>query len=923
MGITMRKALSTKVLLIGWDGADWRIIKPLLEKGEMPNLERFVTQGVMGNLASLQPTLSPMIWTSIATGKLPDKHGVLGFTEVAETTGAVFPTTCLSRKAKAIWNILSQNDLKVNLVNWFAAHPAEPINGVNISPLFPHLNRIDLPSGSPLPVGTVHPADLSGLMADFLVRPGEIDSQTIALFVAKFLEVDQHNDRRLAVIADLLARCFSVHAAATWLMENRPWDFMAVYYQTIDNFSHGFMRYHPPRLPWINERDFAFYHDAVNSAYRLHDLMLGRLMELAGDDATIIICSDHGFQIGDQRPQRLAKVQAGPAEEHRPIGIIAVKGPGIKEDELLHGASVLDITPTVLTFFGLPVGRDMDGRPLLDAMKDPFPAPDTLPSWEEVDGSSGCHPAGTRLASDDAKVLLEQFVELGYVDRPSGVSDDARICRLEERWNLARIYHFTGRFESALPLLEAIHDESPLRLDFGLTLAECRFHLGLKDEAYEVMKNLSAVFPDNAHAQVLMGIAEFYNGRHEEALARLKKIEAAKSRLPAFYMQLGMIYQILRRTDDAFAAFQEASRIDPDLAGAYLGMARSLFAKGAYEEAAEAALQAIALEFSLSGAHFLLGKALMKSGRIERAAQAFEACLRFRPRWPAAHGFLFLLYGKFQGDSEKSKQYLKLLLNAKQWRAEMRARQSRIRQEAGIRAQERQAARDAESLELMAAIAGEDRFNDAAAKAGPRAAGTGAAGSSGREFVIVSGLPRSGTSLMMQMLAAAGLPPMTDAERQADEDNPQGYFEWEEIKRLARQPHIIEKAEGKAVKVVSLLLGALPPVHRYKVIFMRRPAKEIAASQRSMLLRSGAGPAEGDHEKMIKLLEAHQDNVLRRLASAPHADSLIIDYPQLIEGPHKAAAEILEFLGPERVRSVDELISVVKPDLYRQRVKSL
>ena len=96
-----------KVLLIGWDAADWKVINPLLESGHLPNIEGMINQGTMGNLATLRPVLSPMLWNSIATGKRPQSHGILGFTEAAETTNEVTPSLSTSRKVKALWNILS------------------------------------------------------------------------------------------------------------------------------------------------------------------------------------------------------------------------------------------------------------------------------------------------------------------------------------------------------------------------------------------------------------------------------------------------------------------------------------------------------------------------------------------------------------------------------------------------------------------------------------------------------------------------------------------------------------------------------------------------------------------------------------------------------------------------------------------------
>src|ERR1700743_1711924 len=119
-----------KVLVIGWGGGGWGMIAPLLQSGQMPALAQLIKGGVRGNLATLQPVLSPMLWTSIATGKRADKHGICGFTEPLADARGIGPVRSTSRQCKAILNILTQNGLKSNWVGWFATNPAEPINGV-------------------------------------------------------------------------------------------------------------------------------------------------------------------------------------------------------------------------------------------------------------------------------------------------------------------------------------------------------------------------------------------------------------------------------------------------------------------------------------------------------------------------------------------------------------------------------------------------------------------------------------------------------------------------------------------------------------------------------------------------------------------------------------------------------------------------
>ena len=117
-----------KVLLIGWDAADWKVIEPLMEQGRMPHTRALVERGAMGNLTTLRPVLSPMLWTSIATGKRPFNHGIHGFAESVPGGGGIRPISSLSRTCCALWNRLHLEGKIRHVVGWWPSHPAEPIN---------------------------------------------------------------------------------------------------------------------------------------------------------------------------------------------------------------------------------------------------------------------------------------------------------------------------------------------------------------------------------------------------------------------------------------------------------------------------------------------------------------------------------------------------------------------------------------------------------------------------------------------------------------------------------------------------------------------------------------------------------------------------------------------------------------------------
>jgi predicted AlkP superfamily phosphohydrolase/phosphomutase len=265
----MPEALAKKVLHVGWDAADWKIINPLLDHGLMSTLEKFVNNGVIGNLATIHPVLSPMLWNSIATGKRPDKHGILGFIEPDPRTGGVRPTTSTSRKVKAIWNILTQRGYRTHVVGWFAGHPAEPINGIAVSDLYPYAVG-PLEKGWPLAAATVHPPSRRETFAGLRMHPSDVTEAAILPWIPRAAEIDQEKDQRLESFAKILAENCSIHNAATWILENEPWDFLAVYYNGIDHFCHGFMHFHPPRMEGVSENLFEIYKDVVNGAYRFH-----------------------------------------------------------------------------------------------------------------------------------------------------------------------------------------------------------------------------------------------------------------------------------------------------------------------------------------------------------------------------------------------------------------------------------------------------------------------------------------------------------------------------------------------------------------------------------------------------------------------------------------------------------------------------
>jgi predicted AlkP superfamily phosphohydrolase/phosphomutase/tetratricopeptide (TPR) repeat protein len=662
-------ALAKKVLLIGWDAADWKIANPLIDQGLMPTLDDLINHGVIGNLATLRPILSPMLWNSIATGKRPDKHGILGFMEPDPQTGGVRPVTSTSRKVKAIWNILTQRGYKTHVLGWFAGHPAEPINGISVSDLFPYaVGPLDKPW--PLPPGAVHPEGKRDLFAKLRMHPAEVTEAAILPWIPLAAKIDQEKDKGLQSFAKILSENCSIHNAATWILQNEPWDFLAVYYNGIDHFCHGFMHYHPPRMEGIPEDKFEIYQHVVNGAYRFHDMMLQTLLDLAGPETTVILVSDHGFHSDHLRPRGIPLEPAGPAVQHRQFGLACMRGEHIKQDERIYGATLLDVTPTILTLFGLPVGEDMDGRVLVQAFEEP-PKIERIPSWEKEEGACGMHPADLRMDPAAAQAVLQQFVALGYIQPLSEDQEKAVATAVrEQNYNLARAYMDARRYSDALTLLEELVEKNPDEARFMQHLAQCFLALGRRADAKDWLQKLMVLKPK---PRPVPGAQEGEAKTEEQPTAEhgivAEEVEASP--------QAGVAPEIPRAAGEDAALRNDASeKIEaaPPKAGnrepeadssetkprpwADLLMGIIQFEDGDMDAALTCLLKAESADPRLPDLHLRIGETYLRQKRTDDADRAFQRALEIDGDSPEAHLGLTVVRLRQRRNEEAAEQAL-------------------------------------------------------------------------------------------------------------------------------------------------------------------------------------------------------------------------------------------------------------------------
>jgi len=942
---------------------------PLVDAGKMPNLAKLLEEGICGNMATLQPVLSPMLWTSIATGKRAYKHGVHGFSEPDPLSGGIRPVTNLSRKTKAIWNILNQNGLRTITIGWWPSNPAEELSrGVMVSNDFQTAFGND-PADWPLKPGTIHPQRLEKALAELRFHPAELNEGDLRPFLPGLQgmsreELDKvEKDLRVQSLMRILADGTSIHSAATALIQNEPWDFMAVYYDAIDHFGHAFMKYHPPKQDFVDDWDFRVFNYCLEGGYRYHDMMLGTLLQLAGKDTTVILMSDHGFHPDHLRPAAIPREPTGPAAEHRQFGIFAMKGPGIRKDERIYGANLLDLCPTVLHLFGLPVGEDMDGKVLLDIYEGPSSPIERIPSWDDVPGDHGMHPPDRQIAPSDSQAALERLVALGYIAEPS--ADKARAVEETVReldYHLAMACQDGGLYNQATEILERLYEKWPMEHRFGFKLTGCYQSLGRTadlrrlvttllerrtEEARAALEELQAsklddpavrdaekervekmsdeekrkfhderatliskARPNFFALRYLEVTADFAEKKYEDALARLAQIEGDWGARRSALVLCGEIFQRLRRWAEAKAAFEEALDIDPESPGPLLGLARTALAAGDFATAADRARESIGLLFFQPRAHYIHGLAQYRQGHWEEAENSFLLCVRQAPLFSAAYRMLGEIARWHRRDPAKQTFYQLQVRDSRRRLAELAHNKT---------AEERAAIATAGSH-------GEEIRATPELRPRPEAL----AGVPAEEIItVVTGLPRSGTSLMMQILEAAGIPPLTDGRRKADESNRKGYYEHDKAAALFTDPEKswLRGAHGRAVKIVVPQIAALPArlprpdggpeTPHYRIIYMERDMEEILASQDTMLQRLGKAPAPNAKAINIRKAYRHQERIGKSWCAGLGAHAVSVSYQALVHRPEEILPQLAAFLGTED--KLEAMRACIDPALHRAR----
>jgi predicted AlkP superfamily phosphohydrolase/phosphomutase len=409
LGVACSDGGRERVLLIGIDGAAPRLVEPMLREGALPHLSGLAERGLYRKLLSHHPIESPRIWTSMATGVLPRRHGIESF-GFRDEQGGRHLFTSAHRKVPALWNILTAASRSVGVANWWNSYPPEAIDGVIVSDHLltrDVLGRQRITGAETATVGSI--ASPEGW--DERVRELLADDTPLTGIENPFADPERFPGWE---VTERLAQRFEndadvVRVALAIEREIHP-DVMMVFLPGIDRVSHMLWAtvepeeaYDPPipMTPVLRAAGLA----AMREYYRYTDALIGTLLEGYGDRDLVLVVSDHGFEAG----RKLAFLTGVHDSEASVDGVIFAAGPGVQAPSDPRRISVNDVTPTVLAWLGLPVARDMDGRPASFLTGREV-------SWVESYASTPVERPGSR-PSGAEEDILEELESLGYIER--------------------------------------------------------------------------------------------------------------------------------------------------------------------------------------------------------------------------------------------------------------------------------------------------------------------------------------------------------------------------------------------------------------------------------------------------------------------------------------------------------------------------
>jgi Flp pilus assembly protein TadD len=611
------------LVVLGLDGLDMELVGPMMERGELPNLAR-IAAGARGSLAPLKPLLSPLLWTTMATGVGPEKHRILDFLERGPD-GTMVPVTSATRRAPALWNMLSAAGRTVDVIGWWASFPAEPVRGVVVS------DRVSAQlygkgADTLRRPGVIFPTSRAGELEAHLVRDGDISDQEVLRFVhllpieiAERRRRDESDDPIVQLVRLLASTATYFNLAEHLQREDRP-DVMLLYVEGTDTIGHLFAPYHPPPSPWIEPDLFAIYQDAVATFYRDLDARIGKVLALR-PGATVVVCSDHGFLWGADRPREMSNTHAATAAWwHRDAAVFWVSGPGARPGGSGEG-SLYDVAPTLLRLTGLPAGDDMPGRPLAWAIDQ-----GEAPRFAYAGKIQPATPRAGTISAEESAEFQAKLQALGYLAGPTSPAPAP------------------GDKAFALPAEGGGEDTQRGRLNLGTSLLSS----GDVQGAIRAFREAAAAVPKDAAAHNKLALALQRAGQTNEALAEFRQaMGLAQNRYQreAAFLGAGVILAEQGKLREADGVLGDGIAAVPDSFILHSTRAGVLSKLGDEPGAAQSLARAAQINPNDLKTLNTLGALYAKYGKDEQARQLWQRSLSLEPNQPQIREFLAMIGG--------------------------------------------------------------------------------------------------------------------------------------------------------------------------------------------------------------------------------------------------------------------------------------
>lgn len=618
-----------RLLVVGLDGLDWEILDELIDQGRVPNLAGLIDDGVSAKLLTISPMLSPVIWTTVATGVEPSRHGILDFLVQDASGGESQPVTSVQRRAPTVWELLSRAGVDVGVTGWWASWPADPVRGYLVSDRIAY-QLFGFRSDPGDAKGKTWPPELYERIRPLIVAPDSIGWDEVTPYLGgprqSEKEFDAEEQELLQELRTLLASGRSYMGIGQQLRQTYEPQFEAVYLEGTDTIGHLFMSYRPPRLPGTDERRFESFSGAVDRYYETADRFLGELLAERGPEWTVLVVSDHGFASDATRPQTTdSRVGHGAAADwHRRFGVLVLSGAHVRKGVRLEEASVYDIAPTVLALFGQPIPRSWPGRTLGAALEEEFL--DAYPVRYRLDDPARADLMAEDLVDPAAADLLAKLQSLGYV---SAGGSNAESVTARNNAGVALLAE--GRYEEAesefLAGLETSPGSPMLTLNLGLAL---RLQ-GRDDEAIERFRQ-AIEFP----ATLRMGghlLAQLLirRGELDEAESLLRRVLEREPAAADLRNTLGQLLERRGRVADATREYTRAVELDPNAAMPRNNLGNLARRRGDLQAAERWYLEAIDADPYFMGAYNNLALVYQDRGEMDKARDLYARAVTKAP----------------------------------------------------------------------------------------------------------------------------------------------------------------------------------------------------------------------------------------------------------------------------------------------------